>query len=294
VNRNIVFTFSLLLSSFIFAQNDSILNKKRVIILGTSELTISAGSLIALNSVWYKDYPKSKFHFYNDNKNWLQMDKVGHAYTAYQISAAQKDIWLWTKVKPKTAAIIGASSAWSYQLVLEILDGKSAEWGFSNGDLLSNTLGTGLFLGQELAFNEQKIRFRMGYKASPYATIRPEVLGSNWSERLLKDYNAQSYWIGIRPALFLPENSKFPKWLEIDFGYSIDARIEGDNEFYFNPIDTKTYISKREYALSFDIDWEYLPIKNKTLKKIVKPLNAIKIPFPALYWQGNVCYFGFF
>ena len=28
-------------------------------------------------------YPKSKFHFINDNREWLQMDKFGHAMTSY-------------------------------------------------------------------------------------------------------------------------------------------------------------------------------------------------------------------
>jgi hypothetical protein len=291
MQKLILFTLIFVYYNFSVAQTDS-LNKKRVLILASSESVVTIGTFTALNSIWYKDYPKSKFHFFNDSKNWLQMDKLGHAYTTYQVASAQKDIWLWTGCKPKSASIIGVTSAWTYQLILEILDGRSAEWGFSNADLLSNSIGAGLFLGQEFAFNEQRLRFRIGYKASPFAALRPNVLGSNWSERLLKDYNAQSYWIGVRPALFLNENTKFPKWLELDFGYSVNAKIIGDKNFY--QTSTTDYYAEREFAFSLDIDWEKLPIKNKTMKKIVKPLNSIKIPFPALFWRGKTCYLGFF
>lgn len=51
--------------------------KKTVYIAEAS--AIGAG-LIGLNQMWYADYPQSKFHFYNDNSEWMQMDKVGHFY----------------------------------------------------------------------------------------------------------------------------------------------------------------------------------------------------------------------
>lgn len=40
--------------------------------------TYSLG-LFAMNELWYKNYPKSNFHFINDNSSWLQMDKMGHS-----------------------------------------------------------------------------------------------------------------------------------------------------------------------------------------------------------------------
>src|SRR4051812_42271731 len=54
------------------------LNKKRIACIIGTEATLYAGSLIGLNELWYKNYPRSSFHFFNDNKEWLQMDKVGH------------------------------------------------------------------------------------------------------------------------------------------------------------------------------------------------------------------------
>ena len=45
-----------------------------------SEAAIGTATLIGLNQVWYADYPRSDFHFINDNAEWLQMDKVGHVF----------------------------------------------------------------------------------------------------------------------------------------------------------------------------------------------------------------------
>ena len=49
-------------------------------------LTSSAvGSLVALNQVWYAPYSSEEFHLFNDSKQWMQMDKLGHAFTGYLI-----------------------------------------------------------------------------------------------------------------------------------------------------------------------------------------------------------------
>ena len=54
------------------------LNKRRRNILLISEASAYTVALVGLNQLWYADYPKSSFHFINDNKEWLHMDKMGH------------------------------------------------------------------------------------------------------------------------------------------------------------------------------------------------------------------------
>ncbi len=39
--------------------------------------------MVGLYSAWYSNYPQTNFHFFNDNNEWKQVDKVGHAYSAY-------------------------------------------------------------------------------------------------------------------------------------------------------------------------------------------------------------------
>ena len=221
------------------------------------------------------------------------MDKLGHAYTAYQLSMAEYAAWRWARMPRKKAVWLSGGIAWTYQLSVEVLDGFSAEWGFSVADLTANTFGSALFIGQQLGWNEQRFQLKFGYKSSPYAKIRPNVLGSNFTERLLKDYNAQSYWLCVAPGTFFKESS-FPKWIQIGFGYSIDAKLHGYDNSYTDINSGKTYFAKQEYAISLDIDWSQLPIKKPWLRKVLKPLNTIKIPFPAVFWRNGVCYFGMF
>ena len=47
------------------------LNKKRRNILLISEASAYTVALVALNQLWYADYPKSSFHFINDNEEWI-------------------------------------------------------------------------------------------------------------------------------------------------------------------------------------------------------------------------------
>jgi hypothetical protein len=43
-----------------------------------------------------------------------------------------------------------------------------------------------------------------------------------------------------------------------------------------------TYNSQREFLLSLDIDFSRIPVKKPWLKVLLKQLNYLKMPFPAL------------
>jgi hypothetical protein len=284
----------LLLISFLlaahagFSQRDSLSARKWIV--GGTNAALWGGSTFLLNEIWYKDYPRSAFHPFNDASNWRFMDKSGHAFTAYQLSTAEYAAWRWAGVNEHSATWLSGGISWGYLMTVEVLDGFSSEWGFSWADVTANTAGSGLFVAQQLAWNQQRIYLKFGYRPSPYADLRPDVLGSTFSERLLKDYNAQSYWLCVSPALFLPNANGFPRWIQLSFGYSTDQMLKGDSDLY--SIDGFTYRARSEYAISLDIDWSQLPIKRPWLRKIVRPLNALKIPFPAVFWRGGVCYVG--
>lgn len=272
------------------AQLDSVGKKRAWIVSGSGAMLVSV-STIGLNTVWYNDYPKANFHFFNDSKNWLYMDKCGHAFTAYQLSSATFSAYRWAHLPRNKALLVGSAMAWSYQLSVEILDGYSAEWGFSIADVSANTLGCLTYSAQELFWQEQRINFKLGYHTSGYAPLRPEILGATFSERLLKDYNAQSYWLCTSPAQFFAKENKW-NWLQIGIGYSVDQKLKGDaSSVVLNGI---TYTAHPEWAISLDIDWRKLPIKRRWVKNIVQPLNAIKLPFPAVFWRNGVCYVGLF
>lgn len=268
-----------------FQKSDSV-NCTRTTIVSTGIVTIWGTGMIGLSKVWYSNYPKSKFHTFNDFHNWLQMDKVGHFYTANKLSQLTSDLFRWTGVKKKGATLLGAGVGLGFQTTLELLDGRSTEWGFSWSDMIVNTLGVLSFTSQELLWNEERVILKFSYHPTEFTSMRPSVLGGSFFQSLLKDYNGQTYWMSFSPSTFM-KSSKIPKWLCFSFGYSVNQKLVGDKEVYFDQKTNTTYHSQREWLFSLDIDFSRIPIKRMWLKTICKELNYIKIPFPALIYSNH-------
>lgn len=271
-----------------FFERATSLHRGRLIGVSSSVGGVWAGSMIALQAIWYADGSDGSFQLYDDSRNWLQMDKVGHLYTAYQLNDLTSNLLEWSGVDQKTSTWIGFGISMGYQTTLEVLDGFSGIWGWSWADFGSNALGSALYTAQELTWKEQRIIPKFSYSPSPFAEVRPEVLGSSFSESLLKDYNGQTYWLSFSPGSFL-KNSKIPKWACVSFGYSAHEKLFGSESTYYHAPTNTTYNEQREFLFSLDIDFSQLPIKRPWLKTIVKQFNYLKIPFPALILRnGNL------
>ena len=276
-----------------FLENSDTLNKKRLIPVSSIIGAGWAGSMIGLQFVWYKGYPKSKFHLFNDSKEWMQMDKMGHFFTAYQISDKIAGVYRWSGLERNKSAFIGAGVGFGYQLTLEILDGFNSQWGFSWSDMLANTTGVGLFLAQDLIFHEQIFKPKFTFYPTKYAAYRPNALGANFPQQLLKDYNGQTYWLSFSPFAFF-KNDKLPKWLCLSIGYSADAKLQGMSDFY--QVGNQTFHAQRQWILSLDIDVSKFHFKKKWPRILLSPFNLIKIPFPAIIFTksgttGRLLYF---
>lgn len=281
--------FCLFSLTSVFTQTAS--KKRLALVAGTNVGVLSAG-LIGAHSIWYAQFPKSKFHTFDDRNEWQNMDKYGHVFTAYQLTNVHYQTWKWTGLNERKSLLIGSSLAWVYQFSLEILDAYNQQWGFSWSDVAANTAGVAFFTSQELLLKRQAIQLKFGYKSTRFAQYRPNVLGSNFQEQLLKDYNGQSYWLAVAPTSFLSDENKVAPWLQLAFGTSIDGQLYGDKKEVI--IQNKVFTPRKEFAMGLDIDWSQLPMKRKKLKKILTYLNLVKMPLPAVYWRNGVCYFGMF
>ena len=138
-------------------------NKKRVKGVAIANVALYSAGMVGLYTAWYKDYPQGKFHFFNDNSEWLQIDKIGHAYSAYAESKASMELWRWTGISRNKRILIGGFSGTAYQTVIETLDGFSSEWGWSWGDFAANIAGSSLLVAQEFAWDEQRIQFKFSF-----------------------------------------------------------------------------------------------------------------------------------
>ncbi|WP_417238171.1 DUF2279 domain-containing protein [Bizionia sp.] len=262
-----------------FLKPSDTLNKPRRNAVIISEAALGTVSLLALNQLWYADYPRSNFHTLDDNSEWLQMDKLGHVYSAYQLGRVGAHILNWSGVRKKDQLVYGGTLGFTFLTAVEVLDGFSDEWGFSWGDMAANAAGTGLFIGQELLWDEQRITMKYSFHRTQYATQRPDKLGDGLAEEFLKDYNGQTYWLSFNIHSFF-KHSKIPTWINVAFGYGADGMLTGSNETVNGMFQNQNRV--RQFYLSLDVDLTRIKTNSHVLKTVFDILNTIKIPFPAM------------
>lgn len=290
-----VFLLTGLFFSFLGVQaqipsDTTLLNRARLnrTIAGTS--VVYAGSLLALNQLWYADYKRSSFHSFNDNAQWQKMDKLGHVYSAYLGGMIGHELLRSAGLENKKASLYGGSLGFLFLSTVEVFDGFSQEWGFSWGDMLANGLGAGLFIGQELSFEKQVLQLKFSYQNTEFRKYRPEILGESQLEAIFKDYNGQRYWASIN--LNELSSSVKPRWLNLAFGYGAEGMINARGAYL---TESNCLIKPyRQYFISLDLDWTKIKSKNEFTRILLKALNTIKIPAPSLeFREGGYSAFHF-
>ncbi|MCX7728089.1 MAG: YfiM family protein [Bacteroidia bacterium] len=283
-----LFQYAFTLSVFSQYQDSSKIIFKRKIIINSVTGIVYSGSLIYLNQLWYQPYKTSHFHFFDDNPEWSKMDKLGHFFTAYYAFKYLKEWYSFAGYK--YSDWIAAGITWTYLLNIEILDGFSNGWGFSLGDLASNTLGVSVFLIQN-TYVKDFFTIKFSYCPTNYPSYNPMLLGKKYYEQMIKDYNGQTFWLSVSP--FYKWNKKL-EWLCLSFGYGIDGFVGATNNWvkknnqYFDYNSIKRY---HQYYWSIDIDLSKIKTKKLWLHKLLLAINWVKIPAPALELKGNNLYF---
>lgn len=278
-------TYNQLYSQAMENYPDSI-NKKRLNTVIYTSAGLYTATLGVLYLAWYKNEDLGSFHWINDNGAWLKVDKIGHATTAYTMSNYGYWSLRWAGLNNNRAAIYGGIMGWTAMTVIEIQDGFSEGWGASAGDLYANAIGSVFFVGQQLLWKEQRLRLKFSYHPTEYADYRPDLLGENGLQRIIKDYNGQTYWFSANIHSFLREESKFPKWINVSFGYGAKG-MQGSNS---NPTEHEGqplpyYPRVSQYYFSMDIDWTKINTNSSLLRFIFKGLSFVKAPMPTIEYN---------
>jgi len=276
-----------LLSSTIFSSqaSDTLRSScKKKLLFGSAAVGYVVG-FGGLYTIWYQDYSQNSFHFFNDNREWQQVDKAGHAFTAYQAARLSSSALQWSGIPRKKAIWLGSLNAMLFQSTIEFMDGLSEGWGFSPGDMLSNTLGCALFTSQALIWHEQKLSLKFSYHFTEYARYRPDVLGETKSVRLIKDYNGHIYWLSGN-LKSITHSSTLPPWLNLAVGYSGKGMLSANTSSVIMENGTLVSFPRyRQVFLSPDIVFTRIPVKSKWLRSVFSVLNCIKLPFPAVEYN---------
>jgi uncharacterized protein YfiM (DUF2279 family) len=238
-----------------------------------------------LSEAWYSDTRRSNLHSFNDANEWKQIDKCGHFLTTYHIGMAGDKAFQWAGSHRNKALLAGGMMGSIFMTGIELLDGQSEEWGFSWSDMGANLAGSAFYIGQEALWQQQRITPKFSYRKSEYAQLRPDVFGANSSERWLKDYNGQVYWLSANLNSF--GATKIPQWFNLALGYGADRMISGVPEAKWNQKYPWIKDSQREWYLSADLDLWRIQTNSKTLRSIFRTFSFIRIPLPALRFRQD-------
>ncbi len=292
----VLFSFLVFRSVCVDAQTDTLsflepsptLNHQRINLIKYTAAGLYPVSMYWLYTQWYQHYPQSSFHFFNDEGEWLQMDKGGHILDSYTVGKVGFRAMQWAGMENRKAIWYGAGIGFVFQTTVEVFDGFSSQWGFSVTDVAANTIGSAILIGQQLVWNEQRFQLKYSFHQSDYSKYRPNELGSNLPENILKDYNGLTYWLTVNPYSFMKHSSKFPRWLSVAFGYG----AEGMTGAFSNPVsvDGKSipqFDRYRQYYLSLDFDLSRIRTKSKFLSGLFKVINFIRLPAPAIEFNSD-------
>lgn len=246
-------------------------------------------ALAGLSIAWYGKYDKGPFHWFDDGKEWNQIDKTGHVFAPYFIANWTYDMYRWAGVNNRNAAIASGILGMGFISAIEVLDGFSAKWGASWSDLAANGAGALLSTGQYLLWGEQRILLKYSFHEVRYPERElrdraQQLFGQQFGERILKDYNGITMWLSINLHSF---NHRIkPAWLNLAIGYGAGNMYGGfENKWTdregkeHDRTDVQRY---RKFLISIDADFTRIPVKSKGLRTFLRILNIVKLPMPAL------------
>ncbi len=282
-------------------------NGERPLIDGTSWKTYSdinylrlssmIGLMVATNAiaysyqrnVWYTE-ETTVFHsldFADDWQKYQQMDKLGHFSDAYFTSDLAGKIYRWSGFSGETSVWLGALSGWIWMLEIEVSDAFMAEWGFSWGDMLANTLGSAFYVLQQFNYDA------LGGIHPKFSWFKSEAWKNNWYTKdpgaFFEDYEGMTFWLTVNPHHYFPESWKksYPEWLApLGLAFGMSAK-----DISWNP-----YGGYKEYFVGLDVDLRKLPILEDTnfLKFLKSELNFIRLPLPTIRFSKTGTWFGFY
>ena len=262
-------------------QDSGTINKARLITVVSGVSVAYFGSMAYLQYIWYKDHERVPFHYYNDFKGYNQIDKFGHVYGAYLESYIGFHSLLWAGVPRRKAVLYGGGFGFLLQLPIEIWDGMYEGWGFSWSDVAANTIGSALVVGQELAFGEQIVKYKLSFYPSLYAKQANGYLGEGINQ-FMYDYNGHTNWLSVGVNRII-RNEKIPDWINVAVGYGAGGMFgEFENKTSYKGVEIPETERFRQFLFSFDVDFSKIPARNKNLKKLLNSFFMIKVPFPTV------------
>ena len=240
-----------------------------------------------LYAAWYQGQSAQGFQFFDDAPQWKQVDKMGHFYSSFHLSQISAGAFARAGLASGRVHVYGSVVGWLMLLPVEVFDGFSQAYGFSWSDLIANTAGSAFLLGQQALWHEVRLHPKFSFHRTALASERPNTLGSNLAEEVLKDYNGQTYWLSVDLHSFLKRRyPRFPRWLNVAVGYGAHQMVHARDMTN----QAAGFTAYREFYLSLDLDLHAYrkpptTFGHRLWNGLLYTINLIHLPAPTLSYQ---------
>ena len=233
-------------------------------------------------SGWWKDN-RTSFHFQEDLKYGLNVDKLGHIYGGIAEAYIFRKSFQWAGMNDTESLWYGSGASLLFQTYVEIEDGFST-WGFDRVDWASDLAGALLPIGQHYWPPLREFALKFSYHKSNLIN-EPGGVGFKGQKHIMfDDYEGQTLWFAFNVRSMLPASTErlWPEWLWLTLGYG--ARDIATTNPY--PV----------YYISFDLDMtKIIPQDTAFLRTISEMLNFFHLPLPAIrIHPGTIWYLAYF
>ena len=279
-----------LLKKFIWGQKNRpaqppspgvLLSRRRFLLAGAALAYV--GAALVVGKIWYGQAARTNWHWFDDRAEWRQMDKMGHAFSSFHCSRLLGALLRWAGQPEAQAHRKAAGLGFLAHAPIEWLDGFMPAYGASWADLLANAAGSGLYYGQAaLSPGHRWLKPKFSFAPSPFAHLRPQLLGKNWAEQLLKDYNGQTYWLSLAPSGQMAKAwQQHLPWLRVAVGHGATGMVrarEDQNR-------AAGHQSRRRFLVGLDLDLAYLREKTDLApgwEIVLAGLEMYRLPMPTI------------
>lgn len=270
-SADVLFSDSLTASNHI---TTDINGHRLAVVCGVTGTAFAIGH-VYLNTLWWKgQYSDFHINSYQDNVYALGADKLGHATFAFMAATVYADAMRWCGFDSTSATWIGFGVAMAYQTFVEVRDGFSADYGFSWGDAISNTVGASLCVAKHYTPALRAFDLQVSYW--PSQKYRDGAYSS-----IIDDYESTTHWLTISPYQWMPASWQtwYPPWLGVAIGHSVQ-NIDGQGG------------GNHVITLSLDWDLQHLPVLPAWLQRVFRILHLYHLPAPAVQIYPNLVWYG--
>ncbi|ROL57377.1 DUF2279 domain-containing protein [Bacteroidetes/Chlorobi group bacterium Naka2016] len=236
-----------------------------------------------MNTIWQN---RGNFHFAEDGKYALYIDKTGHFYGTFLTSYVLSQSLIECGFSYNWATGIGGLLGLGYTTYVEILDGFATDWGFSPSDFYADVGGALFFYLYSYVPFFQNFTPKFMYFPPRWFN----AYSRKPSKMFIDDYSSHTFWININIHNLLPNDWKkhYPKWLDLSIGVAVRNLCDPLNPSNnCNPQISEPIYSyvwgnpKLIIALDYDLV-KLLPDGAPFWNWLKQSLNFFKLPSPAL------------